>query len=91
MATPSIERTAGKLRLQVRSSLRPPPAGYGNRRSDQCPRMAFCMVQCYALPVAQARIDRDSDKSAESRGKHEVSFSCDQYAFADPQRAIAKD
>ncbi len=49
------------------------------------------MVQCYALPVAQARIDRDSDKSAESRGKHEVSFSCAQYAFADPQRAIAKD
>jgi uncharacterized DUF497 family protein len=35
--------------------------------------------------------DWDPDKDAENQQKHDVSFSRAQYAFADPQRVIAKD
>ena len=38
-----------------------------------------------------ARFDWDSDKDAENQRKHGVSFYRAQYAFADPQRVIAKD
>ena len=41
--------------------------------------------------MANARFDWDTDKDAENQQKHGVSFSRDQYAFADPQRVIAKD
>ena len=41
--------------------------------------------------MAKTRFDWDPDKDAENQGKHGVSFSRAQYAFADPQRVIAKD
>ena len=41
--------------------------------------------------MANARFDWDTDKDAENQQKHGVSFSRAQYAFADPQRVIAKD
>ncbi|OFZ66204.1 MAG: hypothetical protein A2V79_12290 [Betaproteobacteria bacterium RBG_16_56_24] len=41
--------------------------------------------------MAIARFDWDTDKDAENQQKHGVSFSRAQYAFADPQRVIAKD
>ncbi|MDO8810568.1 MAG: BrnT family toxin [Gallionella sp.] len=41
--------------------------------------------------MANTRFDWDTDKDAENQQKHDVSFSHAQYAFADPQRVIAKD
>ena len=41
--------------------------------------------------MASSSFDWDSDKDAENQQKHGVSFSRAQYAFADPQRVIAKD
>ena len=41
--------------------------------------------------MANTRFDLDTDKDAENQQKHGVSFSRAQYAFADPQRVIAKD
>lgn len=41
--------------------------------------------------MAQARFDWDPAKDTENQKKHGVSFSLAQYAFADPQRVIAKD
>ncbi|MCA9232774.1 MAG: BrnT family toxin [Rhodocyclaceae bacterium] len=41
--------------------------------------------------MAKTRFDWDPDKDAENQGKHGVSFFRAQYAFADPQRVIAKD
>jgi uncharacterized protein len=41
--------------------------------------------------MAHTRFDWDPDKAAENEEKHGVSFSRAQYAFADPQRVIAKD
>ena len=41
--------------------------------------------------MAKTRFDWDPDKDAENQQKHNVSFSRAQYAFADPQRVIAKD
>ena len=41
--------------------------------------------------MAKTRFDWDPAKDAENREKHGVSFSRAQYAFADPQRVIAKD
>ena len=41
--------------------------------------------------MANARFDWDTDKDAENQQKHCVSFTRAQYAFADPQRVIAKD
>jgi uncharacterized protein len=41
--------------------------------------------------MATTRFDWDTDKDTENQQKHGVSFSRAQYAFADPQRVIAKD
>lgn len=41
--------------------------------------------------MAKTRFDWDVDKDAENEQKHGVSCSRAQYAFADPQRVIAKD
>ena len=41
--------------------------------------------------MAKTRFDWDPDKDAENQRKHGVPFSRAQYAFADPQRVIAKD
>lgn len=41
--------------------------------------------------MANTRFDWDTDKDAENQQKHGVSFSRAQYAFADPQRVIARD
>ena len=41
--------------------------------------------------MATARFDWDPDKDAENQTKHGVPFVRAQYAFADPQRVIAKD
>ena len=41
--------------------------------------------------MSNTRFDWDTDKDAENQQKHGVSFSRAQYAFADPQRVIAKD
>ena len=41
--------------------------------------------------MARTRFDWDADKDVENQGKHGVSFSRAQYAFADPRRVIAKD
>jgi uncharacterized DUF497 family protein len=41
--------------------------------------------------MAKTRFGWDPAKDAENREKHGVSFSRAQYAFADPQRVIAKD
>ena len=41
--------------------------------------------------MAKTRFDWDTDKDTENQQKHGVSFRRAQYAFADPQRVIAKD
>ena len=41
--------------------------------------------------MAKVRFDWDSGKDAENQGKHGVSFSRAQYAFADPRRVFAID
>ena len=41
--------------------------------------------------MANTHFDWDADKDAENQQKHGVSFTRAQYAFADPQRVIAKD
>jgi uncharacterized DUF497 family protein len=41
--------------------------------------------------MASTRFDWDTDKDAENQQKHGVSFTRAQFAFADPQRVIAKD
>ena len=41
--------------------------------------------------MAKTRFDWNPDKDAEHQEKHGVSFARAQYAFADPQRVIAKD
>lgn len=41
--------------------------------------------------MANTRFDWDTDKDAENQQKHGVSFTRAQFAFADPQRVIAKD
>ncbi len=41
--------------------------------------------------MVDTRFDWDTDKDADNQQKHGVSFSRAQYAFADPQRVIAKD
>jgi uncharacterized DUF497 family protein len=41
--------------------------------------------------MANTRFDWDSEKDVENQQKHGVSFFRAQYAFADPQRVIAKD
>ena len=41
--------------------------------------------------MAKTRFDWDPDKDTENLGKHGVSFSRAQHAFADPRRVIAKD
>jgi len=41
--------------------------------------------------MANTRFDWDAGKDAENQQKHGVSFNRAQYAFADPQRVIAKD
>ena len=41
--------------------------------------------------MANTRFDWDNDKDAENQQKHGISFTRAQYAFADPQRIIAKD
>jgi len=41
--------------------------------------------------MANTRFDWDADKDTENQQKHGISFTRAQYAFADPQRVIAKD
>lgn len=41
--------------------------------------------------MVKARFEWDPDKDAENHVKHGVFFSRSQYAFADPQRVIARD
>ena len=41
--------------------------------------------------MARTRFDWDPDKDAENQAKHGVPFARAQFAFADPQRVIAKD
>lgn len=41
--------------------------------------------------MAKARFEWDPEKDAVNQQKHGVSFSFAQYAFANPQRVIAKD
>ena len=41
--------------------------------------------------MAETRFEWDPDKDVANRKKHGVSFHRAQYAFADPQRVIAKD
>lgn len=41
--------------------------------------------------MANTRFDWDADKDAKNQQKHGISFARAQYAFADPQRVIAKD
>jgi uncharacterized DUF497 family protein len=41
--------------------------------------------------MAKTRFDWDPGKDVENQEKHGISFSRAQYAFADPQRVIAKD
>ena len=41
--------------------------------------------------MADTRFDWDPEKGAENQRKHGVSFYRAQYAFADPQRVIARD
>ena len=41
--------------------------------------------------MASTRFDWDADKDAANQQKHGISFARAQYAFADPQRVIAKD
>lgn len=49
------------------------------------------MGWCYSVSMATTRFGWDPDKDAENQRKHGISFSRAQYAFADPQRVIAKD
>ncbi len=41
--------------------------------------------------MSKESFEWDVDKNAENQGKHGVSFAEAQYAFADPERIIAKD
>ena len=41
--------------------------------------------------MSKESFEWDVDKDAENKGKHGVSFTEAQYAFADPERIIAKD
>ena len=41
--------------------------------------------------MADSRFNWDPEKDAENQHKHGVSFNRAQYAFADPQRVIARD
>jgi uncharacterized DUF497 family protein len=41
--------------------------------------------------MAKTRFEWDSEKESINQQKHGVSFSLAQYAFADPQRVIARD
>jgi uncharacterized protein len=41
--------------------------------------------------MAKTRFEWDAEKDGLNRKKHGVSFAVAQYAFADPQRIIAKD
>ena len=41
--------------------------------------------------MASAHFDWDSKKDAENQKKHGIAFGRAQYAFADPDRVIAKD
>jgi uncharacterized DUF497 family protein len=41
--------------------------------------------------MVNTRFDWDTDKDAENRQKHGIPFARAQFAFADPQRVIAKD
>jgi len=41
--------------------------------------------------MSKESFEWDADKDAENQGKHGVSFAEAQYAFADPERVIAKD
>ncbi len=41
--------------------------------------------------MASTRFDWDADKDAAKQQKHGISFARAQYAFADPQRVIARD
>lgn len=41
--------------------------------------------------MPNTRFDWDNNKDSENQHKHGVAFSLAQYAFADPQRVIAKD
>ena len=41
--------------------------------------------------MVNTHFDWDTDKDAENQQKHRISFARAQYAFADPQRVIAKD
>ena len=41
--------------------------------------------------MASTRFDWDTDKDVENQQKHGISLARAQYAFADPQRVIAKD
>ena len=41
--------------------------------------------------MAKTRFEWDSEKESINQQKHGVSFSLPQYAFADPQRVIARD
>jgi uncharacterized protein len=41
--------------------------------------------------MAKTRFEWDAEKDGLNREKHGVSFAAAQYAFADPQRIIAKD
>lgn len=45
---------------------------------------------CYPLSVDQS-FEWDEKKNSENQLKHGVAFEAAQYAFADPQRVIAKD
>ena len=41
--------------------------------------------------MAETRFEWDPEKSRENQRKHRVTFDFAQYAFADPERVIAKD
>ena len=41
--------------------------------------------------MSKERFEWDSEKDAENQAKHGISFAEAQYAFADPNRVIAKD
>ena len=78
-------------RLTRRSSRRPSASAELQRCSFPYVRMAFVMGYCYSVSRVKTRFDWDPDKDAGNKGKHGVSFSRAQYAFADPQRVIAND
>lgn len=60
---PSVNRTACKLRLQVRSGLRPPPAGYVERWASVSMKhkLAVILLTCYAVS-SMAREDVAPEK-----------------------------